>query len=153
MRHFTEYFECGVTGITTGPVDNDVDEGSDDPQTPPGWISMVAVRVIPNPAYRAPRTVEEVLASQIGHLEGEQRAQAEQILTPLAKLQAEATDTEPEFLVEECSIHVHPDAANQVFALDREAFEDAGWFEPLAPSSSDTDVSPAPAEPVAPEAP
>lgn len=129
MRHISEYIECGVTGITTGLVVNDVEDGDADPQTPPGWITLVAVRVVKNPDHKPTQSADEILAAQLANIDEAQRAQARRILEPYAKMQAEAGDVEPEFIVQECTIHVHPEAAEQVLALDRDAFEDAGWLD------------------------
>ena len=61
MRHETLYFTCGVCGLSTGTVENDVEEGDEDTQMPPGWVEVTARRVSTNPDWTKPQTVDEVL--------------------------------------------------------------------------------------------
>lgn len=112
MRHRSEYIECGVCGLTTGPVDNDVGD-DEDPGAPPGWVTCTVARVV-----QVPTSEEGSLSRLISMVPPE--------MQPLYSAIAEAQKGAA-YAVEEIEIHLCPDHLRPLVALDPDAFREAGW--------------------------
>ena len=137
MRHETLYFTCGVCGLSTGTVENDVEDGDEDTQMPPGWTEITARRVSDNPEWTKPKTVDELLESLVSEV---LKAQGEPpdgvdprtMLRQQAEMQAAiAEQTNPaQYIVEEVQFHVSPEHLGALVELDTEAFDEMGWEAP-----------------------
>lgn len=131
MRHETLYFTCGVCGLSSGTVENDVAEDEIDTQMPPDWLEVTARRVVLNPDWKKPRTVDEIvegLVSQIGS-EPPEGVDPKILLRSQAEMQVAVDETTnpPQHMVEEVQFHISPDQIGKLLELDTEAFEEMGW--------------------------
>jgi hypothetical protein len=137
MRHQTLYFTCGVCGLQVGTVDNDVDETEEDTEMPPGWIEVTARRVVKNPEFKKPRSLDEHIDEIVGEISKTQGSAPEGVdpraaVRPHAELQMaiESQSALSEYIVEEVQFHVSPDYTTSLTALDTDAFEEFGWELP-----------------------
>lgn len=137
MRHQTLYFTCGVCGLQTGTVENDIDDADQDTDMPPGWIEVTAKRVIKNPEFVEPKTLDEHVDELVKEIQSSQGAPPEGVdpraaVRPHAELQfaIEQQNVEAKFIVEEVQFHVSPDYTTTLTALDEEAFGEMGWELP-----------------------
>jgi len=48
-RKQTDHLWCNHCELGTGPVDNDLDDDDDDTEAPPGWVRIIATKVVLNP--------------------------------------------------------------------------------------------------------
>ena len=131
MRHETLYFTCGVCGLSSGTVENDVAEDEIDTQMPPDWLEVTARRVVLNPDWKKPRTVDEIvegLVSQIGS-EPPEGVDPKILLRSQAEMQVAVDETTnpSQHMVEEVQFHISPDQIGKLLELDTEAFEEMGW--------------------------
>ena len=137
MRHETLYFSCGVCGLSTGTVENDIEEGEDDTQMPPGWVEVTAKRVSPNPDWSTLKTVDEILENLVTEVVKAQGdppdgVDPRNMLRQQAEMQAViAEQTNPaQFIIEEVQFHVSPEHLGALLELDNEAFDEMGWKAP-----------------------
>ena len=131
MRHETLYFTRGVCGLSTGYVDNDIEDDEVDTRMPPNWVEITARRVVKNPDWKKPRTVDEALAVLVSQLGNEPPAgiDPKTVLRAQAEMQVAVEDSQnpPEHMVEEVQFHIAPDHVLKITELDTEAFEEMGW--------------------------
>jgi hypothetical protein len=135
------YFSCGVCGLSTGTVENDVAEDEIDTQMPPDWLEVTVRRVVVNPDWKKPRTVEEIvegLVSQIGSAPPDGvdpkilfRSQAEM------QVAVDETTNPSQHMVEEVQFHISPQHLEKLTELDTEAFEEMAWAIPKKEETSE----------------
>jgi hypothetical protein len=134
MRHESLTFECDSCGKETDGVDN-IDEGriaddSDDTQLPPGWVSMIARQVRPDPEYEAPPSAEKVLDDMLANMNPNERAAASGLLQGQADLLAEAAASNAglPMMVDVIELTFCPGCTPAVFAkIAPEPFLEAKW--------------------------
>jgi hypothetical protein len=144
MRHQTLYFTCGVCGLQVGTVENDIEDAEQDTEMPPGWIEVTARRVVKNPDFVEPKTLDQHIDELVAEIAASQGAPPEGVdpraaVRPHAELQfaIEQQSVEPKFIVEEVQFHVSPDYTTTLTALDEEAFGEMGWELPKAEAKSE----------------
>ena len=136
MRHATLYFTCGVCGLSTGTVDNDLLE-EEDTDLPANWCEVVVRRVVANPDFVPLSNVDKVLAQLLSEIQvtPDDLESAKAALRPQAQMKValEEAQMAPEVMIEEAQLHLCPEHTPNLFGLDSEAFLDADWELPEEP--------------------
>lgn len=124
MKVESVHFECGVCGLGTGVVENDIADPDLDTEAPPGWLVAITRVVMPNPDHVAAPDADEVLAGMLAGTPVAQHA----AVAPMLRVQAEAVvnafEEAPAHVVVDAIVVLCPDHRGQLITLDVEAFED-----------------------------
>ena len=143
MRHTTMHFDCEGCGLATGGVENDLAADEADTSLPPGWVQILARRVVPNPTYVAPRTEAQIadeMAAAAGVPDGErEKAAAAFLVVASQAARTEAEMVEPTHFVDELELHYCASCVDAVLApVAEDAFVSAGWAKASEPAPTET---------------
>jgi hypothetical protein len=131
MKVESVHYVCGVCGLGTGLVENDVADPDTDTEAPAGWLIAQARVVVANPDYTAPPDPDSVLAGMLQGVPVEQHA----AVSPMLRVQAEAVanshQSETEYIVIEATMVACPDHRDRFVALDPDAFEATPLASPV----------------------
>jgi hypothetical protein len=111
-------FECDVTGIATGAVENDIPDDDSDTGAPPGWVVATLRRVVPNPdLLTEDMEIAAMAEAATGQPVDQLPADAIEQLRAGVRVGRLQRAPDPAFVVEETTICLHPDGLAELVKL------------------------------------